>query len=93
MSRRNLIKTPWAAGYGSQRQAQIYRNPGGKIAVQLVMGYGGKPGNPSITAANAPIYYRTVLGAFDRLESAGFGDVVTIDQIVGVLNGAAPCPD
>ena len=43
--------------------------------------------------AVAPIAYRTVLGAFGRLESAGFGDVVTIDQIVGVLNGAAPCPD
>ena len=90
MSMRNLIKTPWVDGVGSQRQAHIYRTAGGNLAVQLVMGYGGKPGNPSMTTANEPSYYRTVLGAFDRLESAGFGDVVTIVQIKDVLYGAAP---
>ena len=90
MSRRNLIKSPWINGYSCQKQAQIYKTGGGKIAVQLVMGYGGSPGHPSMTGLNEPKYYSTVLGALDSLESSGFGDVVTIDQIKSVLNGDTP---
>jgi hypothetical protein len=85
---RNLKTTPWADTHRGYNHAKIYKTTGGKIAVQIVHGYGRiVDGQPSAFASTEPRYYRTVTGAYDKLEAEGFGDLVTVDDIRAVLNG------
>jgi hypothetical protein len=76
MNRRyNLITTPWLEHCHDKKKAHIYCTNGGRVAVQIVAGFGGCNG---FTSAREPRYYKTAAGAFAALESAGFGGVVTL---------------
>jgi hypothetical protein len=90
---KNLKTTPWTDTPQGFNQAKIYKTQGGKIAVQIVHGYGRIiDGQPSAFVPTEPRYYQTVLGAYDKLEAEGFGDVVTVDDIRAVLNGVKSWP-
>ena len=54
---RNLKTTPWIDGYNCKKRAKIYKTKGGKIAVQIVCGYGPiVDGHPSVFGYAEPRY-------------------------------------